>query len=179
MPNRKSHRGNRRTPKWESAAQSNGSSEPSAMDSQVKAKAASPIPSMEALVDHSKASLIGDVQDPEHVDQGQEQVSEIFRSPLQNHDRMDSGRRYCLLTTIHEATHQGCRALSKPMWNPGSITNMINDDLDVMETVVLDHITVILYIGQWSASEGLTKEEAPACIDHVSPYIKWRDMAVE
>ena len=75
------------------------------MDNQeLKAKAASPIPSREASVDHSEASLIGDIQDPEHIDQGQEQVSEIVRSPLQNHDRMDSGRRYCLLTTIHEAT---------------------------------------------------------------------------
>ena len=63
------------------------------------------MPSREALVDCSKASLIGDLQDHGHIDQGQEQVSEIVRSPLQNHDRMDSGRRYCLLTTIHEATH--------------------------------------------------------------------------
>ena len=61
--------------------------------------------SREASVDHSEVSLIGDIQDPEHIVQGQEQVSEIVRNPLQNHDRMDSGRRYCLLTTIHEATH--------------------------------------------------------------------------
>ena len=64
------------------------------------------------------------------------------------------------------------------MWNPASIADMMSDDLDVMEVVVLDHITAILYVGQWSASEGLTEEEAQACIDH-SPYIKWRDMAVE
>ena len=25
----------------------------------------------------------------------------------------------------------------------------------------------------------LTEEEAQACIDHFSPYIKWRDMAIE
>ena len=56
-------------------------------------------------MDCSKVSLIGETQDPEHVDQGQEQVSKIVRNPLQNHDRIDSGRRYCLLTTIHEATH--------------------------------------------------------------------------
>ena len=134
------------------------------------------MPSREASADHSESSLIGD---PEHTDQGQEQVSEIFRSPLQNHDRMDSGRRYCLLTTIHEATCQGCRALSKPVWNPASITDMMSDDLDIMEVVVLDHITTILYIGQQSASEGLTQEEAQACIDHFSLYIEWRDVAVE
>ena len=63
------------------------------------------MPSRDASVDRSKVSLIGDIRDPEHVDQGQEQVSEIVRNPLQNHDRMDSGRRYCLLTTIHEATN--------------------------------------------------------------------------
>ena len=99
------------------------------MDSQeFEAKAASPMPSGEASVDHSEASLIGDVEDPEHIDQGQEQVSEIVRSLLQNHDRMDSGRRYCLLTTIHEATCQGCRALLKRMWNPASINDMMSDD---------------------------------------------------
>ena len=68
------------------------------------------MPSRKASVDCSKVSLIADIQDPEHVKQGQEQVSKVVRNPIQNHDRMDSGRRYCLLTTIHEATHQGCRA---------------------------------------------------------------------
>ena len=98
-------------------------------------------------MDCSEASLIGDVQDPEHTDQRQEQVSEIVRSPLQNHDQMDSERRYCLLTTIHETICQGHRALLKPMWNPASIADMMSDDLDVMEAVVLDHITAILYVG--------------------------------
>ena len=65
------------------------------------------------------------------------------------------------------------------MWNPASIADMMSDDLDVMEPVVLDHITAILYIGQWSASERLTEEEAQACIDHFSLYTEWRDVAVE
>ena len=65
------------------------------------------------------------------------------------------------------------------MLNPASITDMMSDDLEVMEVVVLDHITAILYIGQRSASKGLTEEEAQACIDHFSPYIKWRDVAVK
>ena len=126
----------------------NGSSGPSEVDYQelkasIEARTASPMLSREASVDCSEVSLIGDIQNPEHVDQGQEQVSEIVRNPLQNHDRMDSGRMYCLLTTIHKATHQGCRALSKPMWNPASITDMMSDDLDVTEAVVLDHITSI------------------------------------
>ena len=66
---------------------------------------ASPVSSGEASMDCSEVSLNGDVQDPEHIDLGHEQVSDIVRNPLQNHNRMDSGRRYCLLTTIHEATH--------------------------------------------------------------------------
>ena len=65
------------------------------------------------------------------------------------------------------------------MWNPASIIDMMSDDLDIMEAVVLDHITAIFFIGQWSAKEGLIKEEAQACINHFSPHIKWRDVAVE
>ena len=48
-----------------------------------------------------------------------------------------------------------------------------------MEVVVFNHITAILYIGWQSASEGLIKEEAQACIHHFSLNIKWRDVAVE
>ena len=65
------------------------------------------------------------------------------------------------------------------MWNPASITDMMSGNLDIMGVVVLDHITAILYVGQWSAGEGLTEEEAQSCIDHFSLYIKWRDVAVE
>ena len=148
MPNRKSHRSKKRTLKQESLAGSNGSSGPSEVDCQeLEAGMASPMPSMEASVDHSKVSSNEDVQDPEHIDLVQEQVSEVVRNPLQNHDRMNSGRRYCLLTMIHEATRRGCRALLKPMWNPASITDMMSDDLDVTEAVILDHIAAILYVG--------------------------------
>ena len=65
------------------------------------------------------------------------------------------------------------------MWNPASIVGMMNDDLDITEAVVLDHITAILYVGQRSAGESLTEEEAQACIDHFSPYIQWRNVAVK
>ena len=136
------------------------------------------MPSREASVDHSEVSSDRDVRGPEHIDSEQEQIREAVRNPLQNHDRMDSGRRYCLLAMIHEATHGGCRALLKPMCNPTSIADMMRDDLNVIEVVVLDHITAILYVGQQSASEGLTEEEAQACTDHFSPYIKWRNMAI-
>ena len=135
--------------------------------------------SREASVDHFEAYLIGDMQSLEDINQEQEQVSEIVMSLLQNHDRMGSGRRYYLLITVHEATHQGCRALLKPMWNPASIVDMMSDDLDITEAVVLNHIMATLYIGHQSVGEGLTREEAQACIEYFSPYIKWRDMAVE
>ena len=65
------------------------------------------------------------------------------------------------------------------MWNPASILDMMSDDLDITEAVVLDHITAILYVGRWSVGEGLTEEEAQACIEHFSPYIGWRDVAVK
>ena len=73
MPNRRSQRSKNRTLK-------------------LKAGMAFPMPSREALVDRSEVSSNGDVQDPEHIDLGQEQVREAVRNPLQNHDRMDSGR---------------------------------------------------------------------------------------
>ena len=65
------------------------------------------------------------------------------------------------------------------MWNLASIMDMMSDDLDITGVVVLDHITAILYIGHWLVGEGLTKEEAQACIEHFSPYIKWGDVAVQ
>ena len=149
MPNKKSHGSKKRALKWESPAGLNRSSGSSKVDLQeFRARATSPMPSREASVDHSEVSLMGDVQDPDHTDQRQEQVSEMVRNPLQNHDRMDSGGRYCLLMTIHEVTCQDFRALSKLMWNPASIADMMSDDLDIIEVIVLDHITAILYVGQ-------------------------------
>ena len=144
MPNRKSHKSKKSRLRSESP-QLDRTEVQDPLKQTIKSS--KPGPSREALVDCSEVSLIGDVQHPEHVDQGQEQVSEIVRNSLQNHDRMDSGRRYCLLTTIHEVTCRGHRALSKPMWNPAGIANMMSDDLDVTEAVVLDHITAILYGG--------------------------------
>ena len=45
------------------------------------------------------------------------------------------------------------------MWSLAGIAVMMSDDPDVTETVVLDHITVILNMGQQSASKGLTEEK--------------------
>ena len=92
---------------------------------------------------------------------------------------MNSGRRYCLLITIHEATKRGHWALPKSKWNPANIANMMEGDLDVTEAVILDHIATILYVRRRSVGEGLKEEEAEACIKHLSPYIKWREVATE
>ena len=130
-------------------------------------------------MDHSRVSSDGDDQDPGHSDSEHESVVEAVRSLLLNHDRMNSERRHCLLVTIHEATSQGCRALLKLKWTLANIADVMWDDLNVTEAVILDHITAILYVGRWSAGEGLTEEEAGACIDHFSPYIEWREVAIE
>ena len=63
--------------------------------------------------------------------------------------------------------------------NSASIVDLMGDDLDVTEAVILDHIMAILYVGWHSAGEGLTVEKAQACIEHFSPYVKWRGMAVK
>ena len=55
----------------------------------------------------------------------------------------------------------------------------MEDDLDVSEAVILDHITAILYVGWHSTGEGLMDEEDQACVEHFSPYVEWRGMAVE
>ena len=55
----------------------------------------------------------------------------------------------------------------------------MEDDLDVTKAVLLDHTTAILYVGWHSAGEGLMEEEAQACIEHFSPYVEWRGVAVE
>ena len=63
--------------------------------------------------------------------------------------------------------------------NSAGIVNLMGDNLDVIEAVILDQITAILYVEQHSAGKGLTQEEAQACIEHFSLYIKWRSVAVE
>ena len=115
---------------------------------ELKAERVSPVPSREALEDHSEAASDRGIQDQGHFNFQQDQVDEVVRNLLQNHDRMDSGRRYCLLITVHEATKRGCQALPKVEWNPAGIVDMMRDDLNIMEAVILDHIAAILYVGR-------------------------------
>ena len=65
------------------------------------------------------------------------------------------------------------------LWNSANLVNLMEDDLDITEAVLLDNTMAILYMGCHSAGEGLTEEEAQACVDHFSPYMEWRGMAIE
>ena len=114
----------------------------------LEAERASPVPSREASEDCSEVASDKGIQDQGHFNFQQDQVDEVVRNPLQNHDRMDSGRRYNLLITVHKATRRGCWALLKVKWNPAGIVDMMRDDLDVMEVVILNHIATILYVGR-------------------------------
>ena len=114
----------------------------------LKAERGAPVPSREASEDCSEVTSDGGIQDQGCFNFQQDEVDDVVRNPLQNHDRIDSGRRYCLLITVHEATRRGCQALPRVKWNPAGIVNMMRDDLDVMEVVILNHIVTILYVGQ-------------------------------
>ena len=129
MPNKRSQKSKRRTPKKQSPMRSNPSSDCSeARCSKVgcskarhskascfepKAEGASPVPSREASEDCSEVASDGEIQDQGHFNSQEDQVDEVVRNPLRNHDRMDSGRRYCLLSRVHKATRRGCWVLPK------------------------------------------------------------------
>ena len=130
-------------------------------------------------MDHTETASEGGTQDSRRFASPQAQVEEVVRSPLQDHDRMSSGRRYCLRVTVYEVTKRGRCTLPTALLNSAGIVDLMEDDLDVSEAVILDHIMAILYVGWHSAGEGLTEEEAQACIKHFSPYVEWRGMAVE
>ena len=98
---------------------------------ELPAKRTSPVPSREASEDCSGVAYKREIPDQGCFDSYQEQIDEVIWRPLQNHNQMNSGRRYCLLITVHEATKRGHQALPKSKWNPTKITDMIKDDIDV------------------------------------------------
>ena len=130
-------------------------------------------------MDHTETASEGGVQDSRCFDSPQVQVEEVVRSPLQDHDRMSSGRQYCLHVTVYEVTKRGRQALPTAVMNSAGIVDLMEDDLDVTEAVILDDIMAILYVGWHSAGKGLTEEEAQASIKHFSPYVEWRGTAVK
>ena len=149
MPNKKGHQTRRKTPKKGSPMGSNKSSDHSKANRfELGAKRASPVPSREVSEDCSGVAYDGEIPDQGCFDSHQEQIDEVIWRLLQNHDRMYSGRRYCLLITVHEATKRGCQALPKSKWNPTNIADVMEGDLDVTEAVILNHIATILYVGR-------------------------------
>ena len=92
---------------------------------------------------------------------------------------MSSRKQYCLEITVHEASRKGHRTMSAVLWNSANLVDLMEDDLDITETVLLEDTMAILYVGWHSASEGLMEEETQVCVNHFSPYVEWRGMAVK
>ena len=98
MPNKKSQRNKKKTPKRCPSANSNQGldqskarcSKPSQLELEVRG--VSLTPSREASTDHTKIASEGGMQDSRCFDSPQAHVEEVVRSPLQDHDRMSSGR---------------------------------------------------------------------------------------
>ena len=153
MPNKKSQKSKKKTPKRCPSASSNHSldrsemrcSKPSRLE--LEARRVSLTPSREASMDHTETASEGGMQDSRCFDSPQAHVEQAVRSPLQDHDTMSSGRQYCLKVTVYEVTKRGRRALPTALLNSAGIVDLMGDNLDVTEAVILDHITAILYVG--------------------------------
>ena len=98
MPNKKSQKSKKKTLKRFPAAGSNqGSDQSEARHSELsqlelKARGVSSTPSREASMDCAETASEGGTQDSRCFDSPQAHVEEVVRSPLQDHDRMSSGR---------------------------------------------------------------------------------------
>ena len=84
-------------------------------------------------------------------------------SPLQNHDKMDSGPHYCLKIMVYETTCKGRQPLPVRLWTPRNVKHIMKDDLDLTVIEILDHISSVAFTGQRLNGAGLTREEARAC----------------
>ena len=184
MPNRRSQRSRRGTPNQHPSTSLNQSSarseewrsEPS--QDEREAGVSSTL-DREAPVECTNAASINGILNPNCFNSSSIHIMELGRVALRNCDRVRSQKRYCLEVKIHEASSKGCRAILTTLWSSANIVDIIEDDLDVTEAVVLDDTTALLYVGQRSTGEGLMEEEAQAGIDHFSPYVEWRGMALE
>ena len=110
MPNKRGHQSRRKTPKKGSPMRSNQSSDHSEVNHfKLQVKRALPVPSRETSEDCSGVAYDGESPDQGCFDSCQEEIDEVIWRPLQNHNRMNSGGRYCLLNTVQEATKRGAR----------------------------------------------------------------------
>ena len=113
MPNKKSQKSKKMMPKRCPSADSNQGSNQSEVRCsklsrlELKARGVSSTPSREASVDCAETALEGGTQDSRCFNSPQAHVEEVVKSPLQDHDRMSSGRQYCLKVTVYEVTKRG------------------------------------------------------------------------
>ena len=98
-------------------------------------------------------------------------------SPLQNHDKMDSGPQYCLKITVYETTHKGRQPLPARLWTPRNVKHIM-DDLDLTVIEILDHMSSVVFTGQRLNGAGLTREEARACQEAFVWYM-WQGLTIE
>ena len=98
MLNKKSQRSKKKMPKrYPSASLNEGSDRSKARHSkpsqlELGVRGVSSAPSREASMDCTEMASEGGMQDSRCFDSPQAYVEEVFRSPLQDHDRMSSGR---------------------------------------------------------------------------------------
>ena len=100
-------------------------------------------------------------------------------SPLQNHDKMDSGPHYCLKIMVYETTSKGRWPLPARLWTPKNVKHIIKDDLDLTVIEILDHISSVALTGQRLNGAGLTREEARACHEGFMRYMDWQGLTIE
>ena len=116
MPNKRGCQTRRKTLKTGSPMGSNQSSDHSkaghaeaghskANHFELGAERAPPVP-REASEDCSGEAYDGENPDQECFDSHQEHIDKVIWRLIQNHNRLNSGRRYCLLITVHEATNK-------------------------------------------------------------------------
>ena len=98
MPNKRSQRSKKKKLKrCPSASLNQGSDQSKVRHSKLsrlefEVREVSSTPSREASVDHAKTASEGGTRDSRCFDSPQAQVKEVVRSPLEDHDRMSSGR---------------------------------------------------------------------------------------
>ena len=104
-------------------------------------------PDREVLVEDTDVALIDGTLNPNCFNPSSIHDTGLGGITPRNHDRVRSRKRYCLEVKIHEASSKGHRALWATLWNSANVVDLMGDDLDVIEAVLLDDTTALLYVG--------------------------------
>ena len=174
MPNRKSQRSRKRMPKKCPSISSNQGSEQSeerhSKPSQDELEVGGVLSTAdrESPVDCTDAASIDGASDPRCFNSSQVHMEELGTTTPWSCDRMSSRKQYCLENKVQEASRKGCRTMSAVLWNSANLVNLMEDNLYIMEAILLNNTTAILYVGRCSAGKALMEEEAQACVDHFS-----------